>query len=75
MEYPANWSAIMEYSLQIGRFEDFCREIEITQLFSSVEHPQTNGLAETTNKVILTGLNKRLEQVKGLWTYKLHVVL
>ena len=46
------------------RFKDLCRELGITQLFSSVKHPQTNGLAEATNKVIFVGLKKRLEQPK-----------
>ena len=43
------------------RFEDFCKELGITQLFSSVEHPQTNGLLEAANKIILARLRKRLE--------------
>ena len=47
------------------RFEDFCIELGITQLISLVEHPQANGLAEVANKVILTGLRKRLEKAKG----------
>ena len=45
------------------------------QLFSFVEHPQTNGLAEAANKIIIVGLKKRLEQAKGLWANKLHAVL
>ena len=57
------------------RFENFCGELGIIQLFSSVEHPQTNGLVEAANKIIIAGLNKRLDQAKGLWTDKLHVVL
>ncbi|XP_072073834.1 uncharacterized protein [Arachis hypogaea] len=35
--------------------------------FSSVEHPQTNGLAEAANKVILHALRKKLDDAKGLW--------
>jgi len=30
-----------------------CEELGIRQVFSSVEHPQSNGQAEATNKVIL----------------------
>ena len=37
------------------RFEEFCRELGIVQLFLLVEHPQTNGLAEVANKIILVG--------------------
>ncbi|RDX71014.1 hypothetical protein CR513_49685, partial [Mucuna pruriens] len=36
----------------------------IKQLFTSVEHPQTNGQAELANKVVLKGLRKRLEEAK-----------
>jgi len=39
--------------------------LHIKQHFSSVEHPQTNGQAEATNKVILNGIKKRLENAKG----------
>ncbi|XP_072062295.1 uncharacterized protein [Arachis hypogaea] len=31
------------------------------------EHPQTNGLAEAANKVILTALKKKLGEAKGEW--------
>ncbi|XP_072077924.1 uncharacterized protein [Arachis hypogaea] len=42
-------------------------ELKIKQHFSSVEHPQTNGLAEAANKVILPALRKKLDDAKGLW--------
>ena len=57
------------------RFEDFYKELRITQLFSLMEHPQTNGLAEAANKIILARLRKRLEQAKGLWVDKLYTIL
>jgi len=37
----------------------------IKQITSFVEHPQMNGQAEATNKVILSQLNKRLGAAKG----------
>ena len=40
-----------------------------------MEHPQTNRVAEATNKIILTRLQKRLEKAKGLWVNELHAVL
>ena len=55
------------------RFEDFCRELGIVQLFSSVEHPQTNGLV--ANKVIIAGLKKRMEEAKGLQVDDVHAML
>ncbi|RDX95218.1 hypothetical protein CR513_22284, partial [Mucuna pruriens] len=38
---------------------------------SGPEHPQSNGQAEVTNKVILRGLQKRLEEAKGRWAEEL----
>ncbi|RDX65933.1 Retrovirus-related Pol polyprotein from transposon 17.6, partial [Mucuna pruriens] len=46
---------------------EFCHELGIKQVFTSVEHPQTNGQAEAANKVILRGLRRRLEEAKGRW--------
>ncbi|XP_072077907.1 uncharacterized protein [Arachis hypogaea] len=40
---------------------------EIKHHFSSVEHPQTNGLAEAANKIILMALKKKLGEAKGEW--------
>lgn len=54
---------------------NFCKELGITQTFSFVEHPQTNGQAKAANKVILNGLRKRLGNAKGLWTEELPSVL
>jgi len=43
----------------------------IKSIMSSVGHPQTNGQAETTNKVILNELKKRLNTTKRCWTEEL----
>jgi transposase InsO family protein len=37
-------------------FQEMLAGLHIKQNFASVEHPQSNGQAESTNKVILTGL-------------------
>ncbi|RDX96318.1 Gypsy retrotransposon integrase-like protein 1, partial [Mucuna pruriens] len=48
---------------------EFCEGLKIKQLLTSVEHPQTNGQAEMTNKVILRGLHKHLEEARVYgWT-------
>ncbi|RDX76889.1 hypothetical protein CR513_43073, partial [Mucuna pruriens] len=47
----------------------------IKQRFTLVEHPQTNGQAKATNKVILRGLRRRLEEAKGRWDEELPQVL
>ncbi|XP_057435810.1 uncharacterized protein LOC130728374 [Lotus japonicus] len=54
---------------------EFCTEMGIEMRFASVEHPQTNGQAESANKVILKGLKKKLDEAKGLWAEELPGVL
>ncbi|XP_057444260.1 uncharacterized protein LOC130736441 [Lotus japonicus] len=54
---------------------EFCTEMGIEMRFASVEHPQTNGQAESANKVILEGLKKKLDEAKGLWAEELPGVL
>ncbi|XP_016168008.1 uncharacterized protein LOC107610471 [Arachis ipaensis] len=57
------------------KFMEFLSGLGIKQKFSSVEHPQTNGQVEATNKVILLGLKKRLDNKKGTWADELASVL
>ncbi|XP_072090664.1 uncharacterized protein [Arachis hypogaea] len=57
------------------KFIKFLNGLGIKQKFSSVEHPQTNGQVESTNKVILLGLKKRLDNKKGALADKLALVL
>ncbi|RDX94353.1 Pro-Pol polyprotein, partial [Mucuna pruriens] len=54
---------------------EFCKELRIKQVFTSVEHPQSNDQAEVANKVILRGLRRRLEEAKGRWAEELPQVL
>ncbi|RDX66569.1 gag-pol, partial [Mucuna pruriens] len=54
---------------------EFCQELGIKQVFTSVEHPQMNGQAEAANRVILRGLRRRLEEAKGRWAEELPQVL
>ncbi|XP_072078150.1 uncharacterized protein [Arachis hypogaea] len=46
---------------------EFLQGFKIKHHFSLVEHPQTNGLAEAANKVILIALKKKLGKAKGEW--------
>ncbi|XP_057721018.1 uncharacterized protein LOC130935331 [Arachis stenosperma] len=57
------------------KFTEFLNGLGIRQRFSSVEHPQTNGQVESANKVILSGLKKRLDNKKGAWADELASVL
>ena len=36
-------------------------------MFASFEHPQTNGQVESADRILLIGLKRRLEKVKGTW--------
>ena len=49
------------------QLRNLCAEVGIKQVFASVEHPQTNGQVESANRVLLSGLKRRLEKAKGAW--------
>jgi len=57
------------------KFQDYLRKIGIKQSFTSVEHPQANGLAEAANRVILRGIQRRLDASKTCWAEELDTVL
>jgi len=44
-----------------------CTELGIKHVFTSIEHPQTNGQVESVNRVLLRGLKRRLDKAKGTW--------
>lgn len=52
-----------------------CEDLGIHQVFSSVEHPQSNGQAEAANKIILNGLKKKLRAAKVEWVDRLPEVI
>ena len=56
-------------------FSKYCGELEITNRYSTLVYPQGNGQAEVVNKVILSGLKKRLDDAKGKWVEELPHVL
>ncbi|GKV44734.1 hypothetical protein SLEP1_g51893 [Rubroshorea leprosula] len=56
-------------------FRDFCSSYEIKLQFTSVYHPESNGMVESVNKCILEGIRPRLEQHKAKWADKLNNVL
>ncbi|KAK4259488.1 hypothetical protein QN277_005814 [Acacia crassicarpa] len=49
--------------------------LDIKRHFSSVEHPQSNGQAESANKIFLDELMRRMLQADTSWTEQLHSVL
>uniref|UniRef100_A0A2N9EC48 Integrase catalytic domain-containing protein n=1 Tax=Fagus sylvatica TaxID=28930 RepID=A0A2N9EC48_FAGSY len=58
-----------------GPFKKYCSEFGIRNLFSSPAYPQGNGQAESSNKTILNGIKKRLEEAKGRWVEELPTIL
>ena len=58
-----------------ARVTNFCAGFHIRNNFASVSHPQTNGLAEVTNRTILQGLTRRIEECKTEWADLLDDIL
>ena len=52
-------------------FRRYCCELGITNRYSTPAYPQGNGQAEASNKVIVNGLKKRLDDAKGRWVEEL----
>ena len=71
------WAVITDNGTQFeGKlFKGFCSDLGIRNFFSSSAYPQANGQAEVSNKVILDGIKKRLEEAKGRWVEKLLSVM
>ena len=44
-------------------------------MYSTLTYPQGNGKAEAINKVIVSGLKKKLDNTKGKWVEELSHVL
>ncbi|RWW88637.1 hypothetical protein BHE74_00002486 [Ensete ventricosum] len=57
------------------KFKAFCQSYRIQLKFSSVAHPQANGLAEVTNRAILEGLKKRIFGAPTTWVEELPSIL
>ena len=60
---------ILDNGLQFDSkpFRRYCCDLGITNRYSTPTYPLGNGQAEAVNKVIIIGLKKRLDDVKGKW--------
>ena len=56
-------------------FKRYCCDLGITNRYSTLVYPQGNGQAKAVNKVIVNGVNKRLDDAKGKWVEELSHVL
>jgi transposase InsO family protein len=53
-------------------FKTFCDQIGTKIHFSSLRHPESNGLVERANRIIITGIMKSIFNLsKGKWTDEL----
>ena len=53
-------------------FKDFCDQIDTKIHFASVRHPESNGLVERANGIIMTGIMKLIfNQPRGKWPEEL----
>ena len=70
-------SLILDNGLQFNSksFRRYCRELGITNRYSTPAYPQGNEQVETVNKIIVSGLKKRLDNAKGRWVEELPHVL
>ena len=71
------WAVISNNGTQFdGKvFKGFYSDLGIRNFFSSSAYPQANGQAKVSNKVILDGIKKRLEEAKGKWVEELLSVM
>ena len=71
------WVLISDNGLQFDSkaFRRYCCELGITNQYSTPAYPQGNGQAEASNKVIVNGLKKILDDAKGRWVEELPYVL
>ena len=70
-------SLILDNGLQFNSksFRRYCRELGITNRYSTPAYPQGNEQVEAVNKIIVSGLKKRLDNAKGRWVEELPHVL
>ena len=53
------------FQLDSKSFRRYCCDLGITNRYSTPAYPQGNGQAEAVNKVIVSGLKKKLDDAKG----------
>ena len=56
-------------------FRKYYSDMWIKNRYSTPAYPQGNGQAEAVNKIIVSGLKKRLDDAKGRWMEELPHVL
>uniref|UniRef100_A0A2N9I1G2 Reverse transcriptase domain-containing protein n=1 Tax=Fagus sylvatica TaxID=28930 RepID=A0A2N9I1G2_FAGSY len=75
LEYHGRSYQIMELSSKVKFLKVCLFRFGNKKFLLFTGYPQANGQAEVSNKVILDGIKKRLEEAKGKWVEKLPSVL
>ena len=77
MHFGIPWVVISDNGTKFESklFKGFCSDLGIKNFFSSPGYPQSNRQAEVSNKFILDGINRRLEEAKGRWVEELPSVM
>ncbi|XP_042423234.1 uncharacterized protein LOC122010827 [Zingiber officinale] len=60
---------------QRQKIQAWCKGFGITQAFTSVAYPQSNGQTEMVNREIVRGLKVKLDHVGGNWVEELSSIL
>lgn len=58
-----------------SKFDQFLKDLNIQHRITSVVRPQSNGQVEVTNRTLLNGIKRRLDDTKGWWPEELYSVL
>ena len=75
--FGVSYALISDKGLQFDSkaFRKYCSNLGIKNRYSTPAYPQGNAQAKTVNKVIVSGLKKRLDDAKGKWIEELPHVL
>ncbi|XP_042443841.1 uncharacterized protein LOC122028934 [Zingiber officinale] len=60
---------------QRRKIQEWCRGFGITQAFTFVAYPQSNGQTKVTNREIVQGLKVKLDHIGGDWVEELASIL
>ena len=76
-QFGIPYTLILDNGLQFDSktFRRYCYDQGIKNKYSTLAYPQGNGQVEVVNKVIVSGLKKRLDDANGKWVEELPHVL
>ena len=72
---PHNFISDNGFQFNNKAFRRYCCDLGVKNRYSTPAYPQGNRQAETINKVIVSGLNKRLDDTNGRWVEELPHIL